>query len=154
MTVVIYPGTFDPLTNGHMDIAERAAHLFDEVIVAVAKSAGKSPQFSFEDRLAMCEETFSVFNKVSVDSFDGLLVDYAKSKSAKIILRGLRGATDLDFEFQLSGMNKTLSPTCETLFIKASDTTSSISSSIVREIAAMGGDVSLFVPPAVAMRLK
>jgi len=154
MTIALYPGTFDPLTNGHWDVVKRAIALFDEIIIAVAESAGKNPQFSFGDRMAMCEETFSGLKTVSVDSFDGLLVDFAKTKNAKIILRGLRGAADLDFEFQLSEMNRTISPECETLFMKASDTTSSISSSIVREIAAMGGDVSLFVPPAVAKRLK
>lgn len=153
MTIAIYPGTFDPITNGHVDIVKRASALFDALIVAVAKSAEKKPQFSFEERLAMCEEVFLNSNHISVESFDGLLVDFAKKKNAKIILRGLRGTADLDFEFQLSGMNHTLSPECETLFIRASDTTSSISSTIIREIAAMGGDISLFVPPAVAKKL-
>lgn len=154
MNMAIYPGTFDPLTNGHVDIVERAAHLFDDVIVAVAKSAGKQTRFSFSERVSICEEVFSDFKNVSVDHFDGLLIDFAKSKNANIILRGLRGASDLDFEFQLSGMNHAMSPECETLFMKAKDTTSSISSTIVREIAAMGGDVSLFVPPAVVKRLR
>ena len=154
MTTAIFPGTFDPLTNGHVDIVKRAATLFDEIIVAVAKSAGKNPQFSFDDRLMLCKETFSALNTVRVEGFDGLLIDFVKQKNAKIILRGLRGAMDLDFEFQLSGMNRTMLPACETLFIKASNETSSISSTIVREIAAMGGDVSLFVPPSVVKKLK
>lgn len=154
MTTAIYPGTFDPLTNGHVDIVERVAYLFDEVVIAIAKSAGKQPRFSDKERFEMCCEVFEKHSGVVVESFDGLLVDFAKAKNAKIILRGVRGAADLDFEFQLSGMNRMLSPECETLLIKASDMTSSISSSIVREIAAMGGDVSLFVPPAVAKSLK
>lgn len=151
---VIYPGTFDPLTNGHVDIVERAAHLFDEVIVAVAKSTGKSTLSSFKDRIAMCEEVFANSGKVSVDYFTGLLVHYLKKSQVNVILRGLRGGTDLNFEFQLSGMNHMLSPNCETIFIKASAATATISSTIVREVVAMGGDISLFVPPAVAKRLQ
>ncbi len=150
--IAIYPGTFDPLTNGHMDVIERAARIFGEIIVAVAESAEKQPHFSTDDRVAMCREVFDGLKNVSVDTFDGLLVNFAKSKKATVILRGLRAVSDVDFEFQLAGMNRCMVPEIETVFIPASETTSSISSTIVREIATMGGDVSLFVPPAVVKR--
>lgn len=154
MTIAVYPGTFDPLTNGHVDVIERASKIFDRMIIAVAKSAGKNPLFSSEERLAMCQDVFSNNEMISVKTFDGLLIDFLKSNKATVIVRGLRGASDLDFEIQLSGMNKAMYPECETVFIKASEATSSISSTIVREIAAMKGDVSLFVPPAVAKKMK
>ncbi|MCB1826854.1 MAG: pantetheine-phosphate adenylyltransferase [Coxiellaceae bacterium] len=154
MITAVYPGTFDPLTNGHVDIVERGARLFDSLIIAVAKSAGKNPRFSEKERLVMCQDVFEHYKNVEVVSFDGLLVDFIKANNATIILRGLRSAADLDFEFQLSGMNQAMYPECETVFIKASDMTSSISSSMVREVAAMGGDVALFVPPAVAKRMR
>ncbi len=147
---VIYPGTFDPLTNGHVDMVERAAGIFENIVIAVAKSAGKEPRFSMEERVDMCKEVFKHLKNVSVESFDGLLVEFAKTKNATLILRGLRSASDFDFEFQLAGMNKTMLPAIETVYMSASKETVAISSTIVREIAAMGGDVSAFVPPVVA----
>jgi len=153
MQTVIYPGTFDPLTNGHVDVVKRASRIFNEVVVAVAESAGKKTYFSLDDRVAMCREVLNGLKNVSVERFDGLLVDFAKSKNANVILRGLRAVSDFDFEFQLAGMNRCMSSDIETVFIPASETTSSISSTIVREIAAMGGDVSVFVPPAVVKKL-
>jgi len=151
--IAVYPGTFDPLTNGHVDIVERAARIFDEIIVAVAKSAQKQSHFSMNDRVSMCQEVFDGLKNVSVTHFDGLLVNFVKSKNAHCILRGVRAVSDFDFEFQLAGMNHCMAPDIETLFIPASETTSTISSTIVREIAAMGGDVSLFVPPVVRRQL-
>ena len=154
MITAIFPGTFDPLTNGHVELVKRAATLFDALIVAVAKDTRKKTLFSAQERLAMCQETFSVMSSVQVEMFDGLFVDFVKNKNAKIILRGLRNVTDTSLEFQLSMMNRTLLPKCETLFLHASDKNSSISSTIVREIAALGGDVSLFVPPPVLKRIQ
>jgi len=154
MTRAVYPGTFDPVTNGHVDVVERAARIFDEVVVAIAESTTKEPHFSTGDRMALCEDVFSELNNVSVVSFKGLLIDLAKMKGADVILRGLRAVSDFDFEFQLAGMNHTMAPEIETLFLPASEGTSTISSTIVREIAAMGGDVSAFVPPAVLKKLQ
>ena len=154
MSRVIYPGTFDPVTNGHCDIVHRAAQLFDGLTVAVAASVNKQPYFSFEDRLSLCRETFSDRKHVTVEGYDGLLVDYLAEKKANIVLRGLRSAADIDDEFQLAEMNHRLSPQCETLFIKASHSTAFISSTRVREIAAMGGDIALFVPLCVVKQLK
>lgn len=154
MSVVVYPGTFDPLTLGHVEVVKRAASLFDSLVIAVAESAGKNPHFSLADRLLICEETFFDIKNVTIEVFNGLLVDFVQSKKANIILRGLRGVSDLDFEFQLAEMNRRLFDQCETLFIKASDVTSWISSSLVREIAMMGGDIASFVPPAVIKRIN
>ena len=154
MKTAIYPGTFDPLTNGHVDIVERAARLFDNVIIAVAESAGKQPQFALDDRAAMCREVFSKLANVKVETFNGLLVDFVKRQKDGVIVRGLRSAADFEFEAQLASMNQTMCPTVETVFLTASPTTAHIASSQLREIAAMGGDVSLFVPPAVAAFLK
>jgi len=145
----IYPGTFDPLTNGHVDVVQRAALIFDAVVIGVAESARKQPYFSTADRLLMCEAVFKGLNHVRVVSFDGLLVDFAKEQKAQVILRGLRAVSDFDFEFQLAGMNRCLASEIETIFLPANEATSSISSTMVREIAAMGGDVSGFVPPPV-----
>lgn len=152
--IAVYPGTFDPLTNGHVDIVNRATRIFDEIIVAVAESAEKQPHFSADERVAMCRAVFNGLKNVTVERFDALLVDFVKSKNANIILRGLRALSDFDFEFQLAGMNHSMAPDVETVFIPASEATSSISSSIIREIAAMGGDVSLFVPPMVAEKWR
>ncbi len=154
MTIAIYPGTFDPLTNGHVDIVKRVSMIFDKTIVAVADSADKKPYFSFADRFALCKATFASTSRVYVDHFSGLLVDYVREKQANVILRGLRGVSDIDFEFQLSEMNRMMSSQCDTLFIKASGVTASISSTMVREIAKMGGDVASLVPPAVVNRLN
>jgi pantetheine-phosphate adenylyltransferase len=154
MSIAIYPGTFDPVTNGHCDIVQRGAKLFHRLIVAVAASARKQPYFSFDDRLSLCRDAFSHIPNVTVEGYDGLLVRYLEEKQADVVLRGLRSSADIDYEFQLAEMNRCLSSQCETLFIKASDRTSAISSTLVREVAAMGGDIALFVPHCVVKHLK
>lgn len=147
----IYPGTFDPVTNGHVDIIRRAAHLFPEVIVAVASHTSKSPFFSFEDRLDLVRRSVGEIPGVRVVGFQGLLVHFAKKEGASVILRGLRAVADFEYEFQLAGMNRQLSKDIETLFLTPSDSSMFISSTLVREIAALGGDVSGFVPHAVLL---
>jgi len=151
---VIYPGTFDPLTNGHVEIVKRSISLFDGVIVAVAKNAGKKPSLSFSERFELCCHVFAGFPTVLVEGFQGLLVDYAREKKIKTVIRGLRSASDLDYESQLATMNQQMAPEIETLFMLSSAAAARISSSIVREIGLMGGDVSLFVPPAAVQKLK
>jgi len=154
MPVAIYPGTFDPITNGHSDLVARASRLFDKVIVAVAVSAGKSPGFELEQRVALVEEVLAGIDRVEVTRFDALLVDFARRSGAGVILRGLRAVSDFEYEFQLAGMNRRLAPDLETLFLTPAEQFAYISSSLVREIAGLGGDVSEFVHPAVARALK
>ena len=154
MPVAIYPGTFDPITNGHSDLVTRASALFDRVIVAVAVSAGKNPGFSLEQRVALVEEVLAGIDNVEVTQFDALLVDFARRSGAGVILRGLRAVSDFEYEFQLAGMNRRLAPDVETMFLTPAEKFSYISSTLVREIAALGGDVSEFVHPAVARALK
>ena len=145
----IYPGTFDPVTNGHIDIIRRAAHLFPEVIVAVASHTSKSPFFSFEQRLALVSASVGQIPGVRVVGFKGLLVHFAEQAGASVSLRGLRAVADFEYEFQLAGMNRQLSKDIETLFLTPSDASMFISSTLVREIAALGGDIGGFVPAAV-----
>jgi len=154
MPVAIYPGTFDPITNGHSDLVTRAAALFDKVIVAVAVSAGKSPGFSLEQRVSLAEEVLHGIDNVEVTQFDALLVEFARSCGADVILRGLRAVSDFEYEFQLAGMNRRLAPDVETMFLTPAEQFSYISSTLVREIAALGGDVSEFVHPVVAQALE
>lgn len=141
----IYPGTFDPITKGHTDLIERALNLFDKVIVAVAENTAKEPVFSLEERIKMAEITLAQYRGVEVLALPGLLVEFAKQHQAKAILRGLRAVSDFEYEFQLAGMNRKLAPEIETLFLTPSEQYAYISSSLVREIAALGGDVSSFV---------
>jgi pantetheine-phosphate adenylyltransferase len=143
--IAIYPGTFDPITNGHSDLIQRAARLFDQVIVAVAANPGKAPTFNCEERVALCRTVLEPIANVTVSSFDGLLVNFAREQGANIIIRGLRAVSDFEYEFQLAGMNRKLSPQIETLFLTPAEQYAYISSSLVREIAALGGDVSPFV---------
>ena len=150
----IYPGTFDPITRGHEDLVRRAANLFDEVIVAVAGSPGKRPFFTLEERVEMASEILKPFANVRVLGFTGLLMDFLRQQDAKIILRGLRAISDFDYEFQMAGMNRNLYPDVETLFLTPGEQYMFISATMVREIASLGGDVSLFVNPAVLPRLK
>lgn len=152
--IAIYPGTFDPLTYGHLDLVERATLIFDQVIVAVAANESKKPLFSLTERVGICQQVFSHQPKVSVSGFDGLLMDFAKQHGAKVILRGLRTVTDFDYEFQLACMNRFMDPSVESLFLVPAEKVMNISSSLVREIAAFNGDVSAFVPPSVAEALK
>ena len=143
--IAIYPGTFDPITHGHTDLIERASRLFDRVIVAVASKPGKNPLFTLDERLSLANSALAEQEGVEVCSFEGLLVEFARQKGAKVILRGLRAVSDFDYEFQLAGMNRTLAPDVETLFLTPAEQYANISSSLVREIAALGGDVSPFV---------
>ncbi|MEP1741234.1 MAG: pantetheine-phosphate adenylyltransferase [Kangiellaceae bacterium] len=151
--IVLYPGTFDPITNGHLDLIERATRLFDKVIVAVANSSGKSPLFDIEQRISLVEKAVADLDNVSVCGFKGLLVDLAKEKNATVLLRGLRAVSDFEYEFQLANMNRQLAPDVESLFLTPSQKYSFISSTLVREVASLGGDVSRFVPPVVLAEL-
>lgn len=146
MRTAIYPGSFDPLTNGHLDVIQRAAKLFDHVIVAVAQNAEKHPLFTMEERLKLVEKGTRHLKHVKADAFGGLLVDYARSKKAQAIVRGLRAVSDFEFEFQMALMNRKLDEGIETIFMMPKDTYTFISSRIVKEIARLGGDVSAFVP--------
>ena len=149
----IYPGTFDPITNGHLDLIARAAGLFDVIIVAVAENKGKSPLFSFAERISLVSEVTPEFANVRVIGFDNLLVDCARKHGAKVILRGLRAVSDFEYEFQLAGMNRHLAPQLETVFLTSAEQHEFISSSMIREIALLNGDVSYFVPGVVQRRL-
>lgn len=149
----VYPGTFDPITNGHVDVAERASRMFHRVIISVAANPGKQPFFSLADRVAFAEAAFDGNANVEVRSFDCLLVDHAHNLGAGAILRGLRAVSDFEFEVQLSGMNRRLAPDVETVFMSAAEEYGFVSSSLVREIASLGGDVSDFVPPGVKQAL-
>ena len=145
----IYPGTFDPITNGHADIVERAARMFDSVIVAVAGSTGKSTTFSTAERVALAGEALAHVGNVEVASFSGLMTAYAKQRGARVIVRGLRAVSDFEYEFQMASMNRQLYGEAETVFLTPAEHLSYISSSLVREIAALGGDVTQFVHDAV-----
>ncbi|MGZ4120354.1 MAG: pantetheine-phosphate adenylyltransferase [Actinomycetota bacterium] len=149
----IYPGTFDPITNGHLDIIERAHRRFGNVIVAVSQNPGKTPLFTLEERMGMVKEVVSRLDGIEVDSFDGLLVDYARRRDVGILVKGLRAVTDFDYELQMAQMNHRLAEV-ETFFMVATPTHSFLSSSLVKEIARFGGDVSGFVPTEVARKLK
>jgi pantetheine-phosphate adenylyltransferase len=151
--VAIVPGSFDPLTNGHVDLIERAAGLFDRVIVAVLTNTSKQPMFSVADRVAMTREVFRGHPTIETDSFRGLLVDYARARGAQVIVRGVRGVTDFEAETQMALMNRQLLADVETVFLAPDAATAYLSSRLVREIAALGGSIVELVPPAVAKRL-
>ena len=150
---MVYPGSFDPLTNGHLDVIQRAARLFDKVIVAVASNEAKQPVFTLEERVKLVQEAVLDQPKVEVDSFSGLLVEYVEKRSGQAIIRGLRAVSDFEFEFQLALMNRKLNERVETIFMMPKDTYTFLSSRIVKEIARLGGDVSAFVPPHVKRAL-
>ena len=153
--IAVYPGTFDPITNGHTDLVRRACGIFDEVVVGVATTGGsKEPFFSVEERVALAEQALEKFPNVKVRSFDGLLVEFARQQNAKVILRGLRAVSDFEFEFQLASMNRQLDNQLESMFLTPAEEHAYISSSLVREIARLGGDVSKFVSLAVVKALK
>jgi pantetheine-phosphate adenylyltransferase len=154
MLTVVYPGTFDPLTRGHEDIVRRAARLFSRVIVAIADSEAKHPLFSTEERVTMAREVLAPLTNVEVKSFSSLLMDFVHGEGAQVILRGLRAASDFEYEFQMAGMNRIMHPEVETLFLTPSEQYMFVSATIVREIARFGGDVSNFVSPSVVARLK
>ena len=153
MRTAIYPGTFDPITYGHLDVIERAAMLFDRVVVAVAENSSKRPLFSDEERAAMIRAAVKKHANVSVDSFHGLLVDYARRKKAVAIVRGLRAVSDFEYEFQMALANRSLAKGITTVFLMPHEKYTYLNSSIVREIALFGGDVHRFVPPAVRAAL-
>src|SRR2546426_11070963 len=153
MRTVIYPGSFDPLTNGHLDVIQRAAKLFDQVIVAIARNESKSPLFDLDERLALVKEVVGPLPNVSVDSFEGLLVNYVEKRSGQAVIRGLRAVSDFEFEFQLALMNRKLNEHIETIFMMPKETYTFLSSRLVKEIARLGGDVSAFVPPHVKLAL-
>jgi len=149
----IYPGTFDPITHGHSDLVQRATQLFDHVIVAIAASPSKKPAFSLSERLDMAHMALADFPNIEICSFDTLLVDFAEFRNAQVILRGLRAVSDFEYEFQLAGMNRNLAPAIETLFLMPAEHYAYISSSLVREVAALGGDISGFVHEGVKTAL-
>jgi len=148
-TIAIYPGSFDPITNGHVDLIHRACKLFDEVIIAITQNTNKDSFLSIDQRVKAVETAIEPLTNTRVLSFDSLLVDFAREHNAQIIIRGLRAVSDFDYEFQLSGMNKRLNPAIETLFMTPSEEFANISSSLVREILFLGGDISQFVPESV-----
>ena len=150
----IYPGTFDPVTNGHSDLVQRAARMFSKVIVAVAANPTKTPAFPLDERVHLVRTAISGFNNVEIRGFDTLLVEFTRQCGAQVILRGLRAVSDFEYEFQLAGMNRKLAPEIETLFLMPAEQYSYISSSLVREIAALKGNVTDFVHPAIAAALK
>ena len=154
MRKVVYPGTFDPITNGHIDLVERACRLFDRVVVAIAASNRKNPLFTMEERVALAQETLAHLPNVEVVGFDILLVEFVRQQNAQAVVRGLRAVSDFEYEFQLANMNRALAPSMESLFLTPSEHLSYISSSIVREIAFLGGDVSQFVAKPVEIALK
>jgi len=152
--IALYPGTFDPITNGHVDLIQRASRLFSKVIVAIAQSSSKKPLFSVEQRVALAEQVVADIPNVEVCGFSGLLVELAEKKQANILLRGLRAVSDFEYEFQLANMNRRLAPDLESLFLTPAEQFSFISSTLIREIAALGGDVSEFVPVEVQRALQ
>lgn len=153
MRTAIYPGSFDPFTNGHLDVVQRAARLFDRVIVAVARNDGKHPLFTEEERKALIQKSTAMLPNVEADTFDGLLVNYVQKHSAQAVIRGLRAVSDFEFEFQMALMNRKLNDSFETIFMMPKDTYTFLSSRIVKEIARLGGDVSTFVPAQVQAAL-
>ena len=146
MVTAVYPGSFDPVTFGHLDIIERSAKIFDEVIIGVLNNSAKNALFTVEERVAMIEDLVRQYPNMTVDSFDGLLVDYAKKKEAAVIIRGLRAVTDFEYEIQIAQTNKVEYPELETIFLTTGLHYSYLSSTIVREFASYGGDISRFVP--------
>jgi pantetheine-phosphate adenylyltransferase len=152
--IAIYPGSFDPITNGHIDLIKRASKLFDKVIIGITQNSKKSAFLTIEERINIASETLKETNNITVLSFDTLLIDFAKAQNAQIILRGLRAVSDFEYEFQLSGMNKHLNPNIETLFMTPAEQYANISSSLVREIHLLGGDIKAFVPSCVVQLLN
>lgn len=153
MIRAVYPGTFDPLTRGHEDLVRRASALFDSLIVGIAESSAKRPFFTRRERLELANEVLADLDNVQVVGFSGLLINFVREHRARVILRGLRAVSDFEYEFQLAGMNRSLYPDMETIFLTPSEQHMFISATLVREIATLGGDVSKFVHPAVSRRL-
>ena len=154
MTLAVYAGTFDPLTNGHADILRRSLGIFDRVVVALAENVRKAPLFTIDERKMMIGDALGRDPRVEIDAFSGLLVDYCKRRGATVVIRGLRALADFEYEFQLAHMNRHLAPEVETVFLMTSEESFYVSSSLVKEVALMGGDVSRMVPPAVVAALE
>lgn len=154
MKLAIYPGTFDPVTNGHLDIVERAAMLFDQVVVAVTTNSAKNPMFSVAERLEMFREVTQHFSNVRVESFSGLLVEYAAGRGASVLIRGLRAISDFEYESQMALINRKISHGMDTVFLTANEKYTYLNSTIVKEVARFGGDVTCFVPAAVNERIR
>jgi len=154
MNIVVYPGTFDPITNGHADLIERAARMFDKIIVAVAESPKKRPTLALDTRVALATEITAHLDNVEIVGFRNLLADFVTEVNANVILRGLRAVSDFEYEFQLANMNRVLAPNVESMFLTPDEKNSYISSTLVREIAALGGDISKFVHPNVEKILQ
>ncbi len=152
--IAIYPGSFDPLTNGHIDIIDRGAKLFDRIIVSILMNIEKRPLFSVPERVEICREAFRQYPNVEVDTFDGLLVDYARRKHAKVIVRGLRAISDFEYELQMALMNRRLNNDVETVFMMPAEPYTYVSSRLVKEVVALGGSVEGIVPPGVEARLR
>ncbi|MGH8502699.1 MAG: pantetheine-phosphate adenylyltransferase [Gammaproteobacteria bacterium] len=153
-TIAVYPGTFDPITNGHTDLVRRAARLFDRVVLGVAANPSKTPFFSLEERVSLTKTALRNLANIEICGFDGLLVNFARAHGAVAVVRGLRAVSDFEFEFQMAGMNRKLDPNLESLFLTPAEEYAYVSSTLVREVAALGGDVSAFVDPAVAAALR
>jgi pantetheine-phosphate adenylyltransferase len=151
--IALVPGSFDPLTNGHVDLIRRSATLFDRVVVAVLVNAGKQPLFTLDERVAIAREVFDGFARIDVQSFEGLLVDYARRQGASVVVRGVRSVTDFDSEKQMASMNRHLHPSLETILLMPSEGLSYVSSRLVKEVASLGGSIDGLVPPIVATRL-
>src|SRR5579872_895114 len=154
MKISVYPGTFDPITNGHIDIIERASELFDKVIVTVAVNSAKTPMFTLEERKEMISESLHSHKNIEVDSFNGLVVDFAREKNATAIIRGLRAISDFEYEFQMALMNRKLAPDVKTVFLMPNEKYTYLNSTIIRELARMKCDVSEFVAPCVQKKLR
>jgi pantetheine-phosphate adenylyltransferase len=152
--LAIYPGTFDPITNGHVDILRRSLTIFDRVIVALAENVRKEPLFSISERCAMISDALGADPRIEIDAFQGLLVDYVRRRQAGVVIRGLRALADFEYEFQLAHMNRHLAPEVETVFLMTSEESFYVSSSLVKEVALMGGDISRMVPAAVVSALE
>lgn len=153
-TVAIYPGSFDPVTNGHLDLIARGAKIFDRLIVAVLRNTEKEPLFAVDERIEMLREACARWSNVEADVFEGLLVDYARKKNAQVVLRGIRAISDYEYELQMALMNRKLEPNLETVFMMPAETYSYLSSRLVKEVFRLGGDISNLVPPTVLDRLR
>ena len=154
MKIAVYPGTFDPITNGHIDIIKRALNIFDKVIIAISVDSTKNPFFTVEERIKMISEAVKDIQRIEIDSFSGLLVDYAKKTNAIAVIRGLRAVSDFEYEFQMALMNRRLNENIETVFLMPNEKFTFLNSSIVREVVSLGGDISDFVPENVKNELK
>lgn len=154
MRLAIYPGTFDPITNGHLDLLTRALKLFDRIVISIARNPAKTPLFTEQERIALVRSVVGKNPRVTVEAFEGLLVDYVQAKKATAIVRGLRAISDFEYEFQMALMNRKLNTTVETVFLMPNEKYTYLNSSIIREIARLGGDVRSFVPPVVVRALK